>query len=132
MAGMLTGLNKYSARLRSESKRIETEGAQIAQDAAEFGAELMRQFIRTRGTGWRGHTGRIESGDMLRAVGVGQPRKLKNGVAISFGWGVDGKPVENYFFFQEVGFRNTPPMHALLDALVQSRQYFYARIKEVI
>lgn len=134
MGMRITGLNKYSARLRSEAKRMQTDGEKIAKDAAEYGADLMREFIRTRGTGYKGHTGRIETGAMLEAVQVGQPTRTKNGIAISFGWGVAGGSREDYFYFQEAYPTpgGHPPMHALLDALVRSREYFYARIKEVV
>lgn len=140
MGVKITGLNKYSARLRSESKRIVDEGEQIAKESAEYGADLMRQFVRAAVTntglagvplGRRG-PGREDTGALYDAIQVGPARKLKNGVAINFGWGTAGGSVQDYFYFQEVGAGNIPPMHALLDALVRTRQYFYARIKDVV
>lgn len=136
MGVKITGLNKYSARLRSESKRINDEAVQVAQESAEFGANLMRDFIRRASTKTglaRGQEGRIKTSTMLNAVSVGNPRRLgQGGVAINYGWGVDGQRTEPYFFYQEVGAGHIPPMHALLDSLVRTREYFYARLKEVI
>lgn len=128
-------LNKYTAYLRSRSKKIQNDGERIAQDAAEFGARKMQEFIETRGTGYVGRgpratpEGRIDTGYMYDQVGVSAPRRTATGVAINFGW---VKDVEDYFALQERGFKNVPPMHALLDASVQAREYFYQRIKEIV
>jgi hypothetical protein len=138
MGMTLTGLNKYTARLRSESKRIDVEGAKIAKASAEYGADLMRFYVQTAETetgrqraerGGRG-PGREETGTLLEAIKVGQPSKLTGGgIAITFGW-MDVK--KDYFYFQEIGARKIPPMFALMRALVHTREYFYARIKEVV
>lgn len=132
------GLNKYTAYLRTQSHRIMDEGEEAAERAAEFGAAKMRQYIKSRGTAKSGHEGRIETEKMLEAVGAGEARRTQTGVAVNFGWGVDGDKPEDYYAYQERGFRHwisgefIPPMHALLDASVQAREYFYAEIRKIV
>lgn len=129
------GLNKFTGRLRTANRDVREQGADIAERTAELGAALMRAYIETRGTGYKGHVGRIETRKMLEAVGVGTLRHTSSGVEINFGWGTNGVAGEKYYRLQEDGFINpftglpVPPMHALLDATVQSREFFYAEIR---
>lgn len=130
-----TGLNKFTAGLRSRAKAIQTASDEVVTDAAEFGADRMRQYIATRGTGYVGPgqratpEGRIDTGQMYDAVGIGPVRRNPSGVAINFGWTGD---VEDYYSWQERGFKTVPPMHALLDAAIETRVYFYTKIKELV
>lgn len=132
------GLNKYTAYLRSTSKRLIDDGERVVEDAAEFGAERMREIIRTSGTAKSGKAGRIESEKMLNDVSAGEARRTQTGVAGNFGWGLKGDKAEDYFFYQEGGFRHwisgemIPPMHALLGASVAAREYFYAEIRKIV
>jgi hypothetical protein len=139
MGMKITGLNKFTATLRTRTTRILDGGAQVAEDAADYGVSLMREYIATRGTGYVGKgaratpEGRIDTGQMYDAVKAGQVRRNPSGVAVSFGWGIDGSPVPSYFLTQENeptpgGF---PPMHALLDATIHTREYFYAELKKI-
>jgi hypothetical protein len=131
--GNIPGLGRYVARLSTAAKREEELLTQIAQEAAEYGAQRMREFIETRGTGYVGKgprataEGRIDYGVMIDAVKAGKPRKTQNGASVSFGW-LDVR--REYFKLQEEGFGMVPPMHALLDATIMAREYFYRRIKE--
>lgn len=131
----ITGLNKYSARLRSASQKLKDDAGSVAEDSAEYGAELMRKYIETRGTGYIGRgarataDGRIDTGLMYDSVGVSTVRHNPSGVAVNFGW-VD--EVQAYFAFQEEGTQRISPMHALLDATVQTRVYFYNEIKKMV
>lgn len=132
------GLNKYTAYLRSQSKRVMDEGEDAVERAAEFGAEKMREIIKTSGTAKSGKAGRIESTDMLNDVSAGEPRRTATGVAGNFGWGLKGDKAEDYYFYQDRGFRHwitgemVPPMHALLGASVAAREYFYAEIRKIV
>lgn len=130
-----TGLNKFTAVLRSKAKALRTASDEIVEDSAEYGAAQMRYYIATRGTGYVGRgeratpEGRIDTGQMYDDVGVGQVRHNPSGVAINFGWVGN---VEDYYRWQEDGFGTVPPMHALLDASIKTRTYFYGRIKELV
>jgi hypothetical protein len=117
--------------------RTKTEISQEIEDltieAAKFGAEKMKEYISTRGTGvlwasaWRGRKtgvykttsapGRIDSGDMLNAVGTAIQAGPKESRA-AFGW---VRNFEEYFRHQEYGFNHwigvrVEGMFALRDA----------------
>lgn len=127
--------------LRALRMRIENipedyldQAEEIMEDVTKEGADLMRQYIRTRGTDKSGKEGRIESGAMLEEVEsevVRNPRSVRG----EFGWGVDGGTYEKYFGYQESGFRhwvsgiNVPPMHAQLDAFIKMREKFFQRMR---
>lgn len=123
-------LGKFIASIPNEMRR---RSDKVTQDMGEYGANLMREFIRTRGTGYRGHTGRIETGAMLRAARV---RKDSQGRGVRWGW---ARP-KKYFGYQEYGFthqsrssdyasrRDVAPMHALTDSWFLTRQKFIREI----
>jgi hypothetical protein len=100
----VTGLNKFSARLRSAAKRLQEGSDEVVRESAEFGADLMREYIASRGTGYVGRgpratpDGRIDYGVMYDAVGVSDVRHNPSGVAVNFGW-VNGT-IEDYFAYQ--------------------------------
>jgi hypothetical protein len=135
----IDGLNQFTARLRTRAKDIDNSATEIAERAAEFGAARMREYIATRGTGYVGKgyratpEGRIDTGQMYDDVGVSQVRHNPSGIAVNFGWVGD---VESYYAAQEEGFTNpftgrpVPPMHALLDATIETRQYFYSELRK--
>ena len=129
------GLNKFTATLRSRAKALRDGSDEVVLDSAEYGAGLMRHYIETRGTGYVGPglrataEGRIDTGQMYDDVGVGQVRRNPSGVAVNFGWVGN---VEDYYRWQEDGFGKVPPMHALLDASIKTRVYFYGKIKELV
>lgn len=110
------------------------QAAQIMEEVTDEGADLMRQYIRTRGTEKSGKEGRIETGTMLDEVESAVHRNPKS-VRGEFGWGVAGGLHEKYFDYQENGFRhwrsgeNVPPMHAMLDAFIKMRIKFFARMR---
>lgn len=130
-----SGLNKFTAVLRSKARALRENSDDVVLDAAEFGAAKMRYNIMTRGTGYVGRgaratpEGRIDTGQMYDDVSIGEIRHNPSGVAINFGWTGN---VEEYYRIQEDGFGNVPPMHALLDAAIETRSYFYKRIKEIV
>lgn len=130
-------LNDLTTRAAFYVKEIEREAAKVVDETAKEGAEVMREFIATRGTGYRGHEGRVETGAMLEAVGS-VTEKTSEGVRGRFGWGIGGKAAENYFRWQEQGFtiassgRDVPPMHALLDAFITVREDFIRKVVNLI
>lgn len=129
------GLNKFTAVLRSRAKAIQDGSDEVVEDAAEYGAARMREMIASRGTGYVGRgpratpDGRIDTGQMYDDVSVGNVRHNPSGVAVNFGWVGN---VEDYYRYQEDGFKNVPPMHALLDASVMTRVYFYSKVRELV
>lgn len=135
MPAKITGVGQFQEMLRTRTTRVRDEAAVIAENAAEYGADLMREFIATRGTGYVGKgaratpEGRIDTGAMYDAVGVSEVRVRKSDIVVDFGWTENAKA---YFLQQEnePTRGGHPPMHALLDAKVQAREYFYAMLKE--
>src|SRR3546814_2061953 len=81
------------------------QAAQIMEEVTDEGADLMRQYIRTRGTEKSGKEGRIETGTMLDEV-ESAVRRNPQSVRGEFGWGVAGGQHEKYFDDQENGFRH--------------------------
>lgn len=107
---------------------------EIMEDVTKEGADLMRQYIKTRGTEGSGKEGRIESGTMLDQVDsqvFRNPRSVRG----EFGWGLNGKDAKDYYHYQEDGFRhwisgkNVPAMHAQLDAFMKMREKFFQRMR---
>ena len=127
-------LRKLRMRIENLPEEALDEAEQIMEDITKEGADLMRQYIRTRGTPDSGKMGRIESGTMLEEVEHAVHRNPKS-VRGEFGWGVDGGLHEKYFDYQENGFRhwlsgkNVPPMHAQLDAFIKMREKFFTRLR---
>lgn len=120
--------------IASIPRQMRERSDKVLGDMGDYGANLMREYIRTRGTGWRGHTGRIETGKMLRGVRVRRSRATGEG--IRWGW---ANP-EDYFGYQEYGFtinsagsdyasrKDVVPMHALQDSWFLTRQKFIREI----
>lgn len=133
---------------RSKMTRVEEGVDEAMDDAGQFGEDLMKQYIETRGTGrvWsrpsasgrdRSTPGRVDSGKMRDAVGH---RKTTQGGSrqLRIGW-VSGTR-EDYFQFQETGFTHVSGvpvegMHALQDAtdaaLTQLMQDLRRNVKDV-
>lgn len=134
---MNSGAEQMTAFVRDLPENALQEGQDILLDVAIEGQKQMETFISTRGTGWNGHTGRIETGQMLDAVDS-QASIDGTKAQSSFGWGINGSKVEDYYRYQEEGFVNTwsgkqvPPMHALLDSFVKMREKFYQRVRNMV
>lgn len=132
----------WRADLRRLRYRIENlvpdtldQAEEIMDETVQEGAAMMRRYIETRGTERSGKTGRIETGSMRDNVEHNTQRFAKS-VRGEFGWGVAGGRHEDYYEYQEHGFRwmgrddiHVPPMHALLDATIQMREKFFARMR---
>lgn len=125
---------KYSAGwrglkndLRDRPAVIQRRSAEIVNRAAERGADLMQKFIV--------HEGRVDTTKMYRAVSYTTPKSSY--FYARFGWGLNGNPYEDYFWYQEHGFnhvgagRYIEGMHAMLQAFVIVREQFYADVKKV-
>lgn len=134
----IRGLNEWTGYLRTESARIGQLGEKVAEEAAEYGKELMRKNIMTSGTGYVGRGkraipgGRIDTGVMHDAVEAGDVKKTQRGWSTSFGWINVREP---YFLMQEHGTYNVPnptPMFAFVDAVVRTREWFYARVRDEV
>jgi hypothetical protein len=87
------------------------EATLMAGELADFGAERMREYIRERGTSFSAAAasaginrgpGRIRTGNMYNSVSSRVESGGKRTLA-SFGW---IKNFEEYFGYQESGFRN--------------------------
>lgn len=105
------------------------------KEASREGARLMREYINSRGTGYRGHRGRVESGKMLEQVSNTAERVDSTRLQARWGWIKDR---ERYFLYQENGFRSTmtqqdvAPMHALLDSFIRVRTQFIADVSKAV
>lgn len=105
----MTGKDRFVARATAFSDNLSTLGAEAVTDAAEAGAEAMRERIETSGTGWKRRAGRIETGQMLADVGsdararAGTTRVSGRTRSARFGW---IKGMKDYYIYQERGFTN--------------------------
>lgn len=131
-------LNDLSTQLKAIPAEFLDAGADIISDVTEEGAAQMRTYIETRGTGYNGHTGRVDEGYMLGDVAAGEVSNTGHSASGEYGWGVTGGPVPDYYKYQENGFRhwrsghNVPPMHALLDSFIEMREKFISRIGKLV
>lgn len=126
-------------RYRIENLVPETldQAEEVMEDITREGADLMRQYIDTRGTDYslsQDRTGRRENDVMYDAV-EHKVHRFGKSVRGEFGWGVDGGREEDYFLYQEHGFRHwitgkdVPPMHAHLDAMIRMREKLFSRLR---
>lgn len=135
MSAKITGVNAFQNHLRTRTTRLREDAADIVTEAAQFGADLMREYIATRGTGYVGKgarataEGRIDTGQMYDDVHAKPARIRKSDIVAEFGW---TDRVRDYYLTQEneITPGGSPPMHALLDAQIRTREYLYARLKE--
>ena len=127
-------IRKMAMRIENLPDEMLDMAEEVMEDTVEDGADLMRHYIKTRGTGYKDRPGRTESYDMLEAVETNVKRNRRSIVG-KFGWGVAGGRDDDYFSYQENGFRHwrsgkdVVPMHALLDAFIQNREQFFARMR---
>lgn len=134
MVTKITGVTDFEAMLRTRTVRVRDQAAEIAQDAADYGADLMREYIATRGTGYVGKgaratpEGRIDTGQMYDDVHSEQVKIRKSDIVVSFGWTGN---VEDYYETQENEPTpgGSPPMHALLDSKIRAKEYLYEELK---
>jgi hypothetical protein len=126
-------VTRIIGKLDRSQTEISQEVEALTIEAANFGAERMREYIRTRGTNqrwarpWRGRKtgiykttsspGRIDSGDMLNSVKI-QIQAGEQQSRAAFGWLYN---FEEYFRHQEYGFNHwigvrVEGMFALRDA----------------
>lgn len=124
-------------RLRAMPGELHEQVSALMGETADEGADMMRQFIKTRGTGWNGHTGRVETGNMLDSVSSNVSESGKT-VFAQWGW-LDPTAQEKYFGYQENGFtiqtksgrHDVTPMHALLDSELKMREKLRAALRKV-
>jgi len=132
-------IRKMAMRIENLPDEMMDMAEEVMEDTVEDGADLMRHYIKTRATdkvrnGIPPRDGRTKSWDMHDAVETNVKRNRRSIVG-KFGWGVAGGPDEDYFSYQENGFRHwrsgkdVVPMHALLDAFIQNREQFFARMR---
>lgn len=114
---------------RGKMQRIEESNEKAMHAAMDFGSQVMKELIETRGTGktwtrpWYGregsYPGRVHTGNMLNSVsswvGTGESGRTQG----RFGW-INNR--EDYFRFQEGGFKHNltgemvEGMYAVVDA----------------
>lgn len=123
-----------SAWVDKKINGVDNAVARVAQETAQEGSEIVKEFIETRGTAKSGKRGRVETGDMRDSVS-GQSRKVSRGVhQAEFGW-IQGTP--EYSRFQERGFNHigggaVGGMFALTDAGELEVQLAKKRLEEEI
>lgn len=131
-------LNDMSTKLRAIPAEFLDAASDVISDVTDEGAVQMRSYIESRGTGYDGHTGRVDEGYMLGDVAASEVANTGRSASGEYGWGVTGGPVQPYYRYQEDGFRharsgkNVPPMHALLDSFVEMREKFISRIARLV
>lgn len=130
--------------LVSVARNVESELVEemqfVIEEVVDEAANMMRNSVETRGTGYvssKGRaplslrqSGRVEDGDMLDAVDSG----LVSDRAGRFGWGIHNQTVPGYFLEQEydVTVGGNPPMHALTDAWIWAREEYKRRVRRLM
>lgn len=116
-------INAVVNNIKTYPERVSEKYFEAFRQAAENGAEVMRETIRNsttktgekRAAAGRGEAGRIETGRMLELVGVTVRELTKDRYSMSVGWR-RGKP--GYAIFQEQGTKSIQAMGALIEANV--------------
>lgn len=127
-------LNHLRTRVLKIPDTILDSAEELVRETSREGARKMRENIATRGTGYRGHSGRVETGEMLQNV---RNTAEREGTHVRARWGWLSKQ-ENYFRWQEQGFYNwrsesdVEPMHALLDSFIQEREEFIRELLKLV
>jgi hypothetical protein len=143
-------IQDYAARLHSSAAAVKSVDSDLGFLAAQS-AEEMQHYIATRGTAASGHSGRVDTGDMINDVGY---RKNPHGGSTVFSWEfgwIHG--FEKYYSYQERGFEQTyagfigdngefiavrkpgdrvPGMYALRDASTTARDRLHVIGREII
>lgn len=122
-------LDKLTTELKSMNHLAQKVAVQIVDETVREASWDMINMIETRGTGYKGHTGRVETGYMAGDVSDTQGEAVISGSRVTgrYGWGLHGVPARDYYIYQEQGFTNSrtgkmvPPMHALLDSFIKAR-----------
>lgn len=102
---------------------IQEKAAEIVAESVKDGAERMTEYID-----------RIDTGLMHDSVSYTLPKTSY--FYGRFGWGLNGKPYEKYFRYQEQGFQHVsgkkiPPMHAMYQAFIEVREEFYRKVRDL-
>lgn len=120
------GWRGFKNHVENAPERVQKRAAQIVEETVKDGANLtQRNIVRA---------GRVDTTLMYRSVSYTTPRTSYH--YGRFGWGLNGHPYEDYFWYQEQGFRHVSGtqvagMHALYGALVEVREDFYRKVKEM-
>lgn len=119
-------LNSMMTFIEGLPDELKGDVADLIDDATIRGEELMGAFISTRGTRTSAGPGREETYNMRDKVSHTQATEIDGKIVGTFGW--SAQDAEDYFFYQENGFRhwisgeNIPPMHALLDSFIRASE----------
>lgn len=133
--------------LNAKAKELEETAKGLVEESADYGKEVMKENIRTRGTQnvWSrpyykegimreaSKPGRVWTGTMLESVDT-QNRHGDGRFQTAFGW-VDGD-LYGYFSDQEYGFEHedagtmVPGMYSLSDAAEQTIEYAVERFRK--
>lgn len=131
---------------RCNPVRVMGEIESAVEDSVKHGADSMRNYIETRGTGktwahaWgpRNRTastpGRVDSGEMLEGVKGGVTGRTPESVTAMLGWD-KGSP--DWASLQEAGFRHVltgdtvKGMRALADAEIDTRVELHIGLQRV-
>lgn len=120
------GWRGFKEHLENAPARVQKRAAKIVEETVQDGANLMqRNIVRS---------GRVDTTLMYRSVSYVKPRSSY--FYGRFGWGLNGHPYEDYFWYQEQGFRHTSGvhvegMHAMYGAFIEVREDFYRKVREL-
>lgn len=115
----MSGRKKLETAVNAYTERLAKGGEAIAREAAEIGAKVMRQAINTSGTGWEGREARRDTSAMYRSVSSaksavrGTARTGSKRASYRFGY-IRGR-AEDYFHYQDEGFRNINKKNSSAD-----------------
>lgn len=144
MSAKFGELDAMKASAEKWAERLESELQDAVEEATLHGEDVMQGILQAAATktgqeraaaGGNG-PGRVNMGDMSKAVMTNIKVGRNNGTVGEFGW-VQG--AEDYFLYQEHGNDSEEHafnvkfkgMHALHGAFIQTREKFRARLQDL-
>lgn len=120
---------RFISEFEGIPEKLEKQSSEALKEVIKEGDDEVRKIIGTSGTGWKGHTGRIETGKMQTSTSA----QMINPLTGRFGW----PNAEKYYQYQEEGFKHrngrvTPPMHALVGGFLLAKSSLQKRLTRIV
>lgn len=120
------GWRGFKEHIENAPQRVQKRAAEIVEETVKDGADKMqRNIVRS---------GRVDTTLMYRSVSYTSPKSSY--FYGRFGWGLNGNPYEDYFWYQEQGFNHVngmrvEGMHAMYGAFLEVREDFYRKVERL-
>lgn len=113
-------IQDFRLAVKAMPQTMRAEGKIIVAETIKEGADVMYQL-----------TNRIDTETMKATISYSSVESNQKAVSGSWGWGIDGAELHDYYHYQEDGTRYITPMHALLGSYVKMREKFLKRVERL-